>query len=63
MLIYDNKHITILNKEIGYSVQGGKDYNKNLFTLMATKYKKQNVHITHRLDKVTSGIVMFAKDR
>ena len=30
---------------------------------MAARYKKENIHVTHRLDKVTSGIVMMAKNK
>lgn len=40
LVIFDNKNITILNKPPGYSVQGGDDYEKNLFSLMAARYKR-----------------------
>ena len=63
MIIYENKHLTILNKEAGYSVQGGQDPHFNLFSLMAAKYQRDFVHVTHRLDRVTTGVVVFAKTR
>ncbi len=40
MLIFDNENITIVNKPPGYSVQGGPDPEKNLFSLMAARYRK-----------------------
>jgi len=38
--IFDNKNITILNKPPLFSVQGGEDVMKNIFSLMAARYKK-----------------------
>jgi 23S rRNA-/tRNA-specific pseudouridylate synthase len=38
--IFDNKNITILNKPPQFSVQGGEDVMKNIFSLMAARYKK-----------------------
>lgn len=62
MMIFDNKNVTILNKSGGFSVQGGKYPEKNLYSLMAARYTKELIHITHRLDKPTTGIVILAKN-
>ena len=62
MIIFDNANITIFNKMSGYTVQGGSDFDKNIFSLMKARYKKEYVHICHRLDKPTSGILFFAKN-
>jgi 23S rRNA-/tRNA-specific pseudouridylate synthase len=61
-MIFDNKNLTILNKPAGYSVQGGDDYDKNLFSIMAAKYKREMIHVIHRLDKPTSGVLFFCKN-
>lgn len=61
MTIFDNQHITLLNKPNGYSVQGGDNIQKNLFTMLSQQYSKDLIHIAHRLDKPTSGIVIITK--
>lgn len=30
---------------------------------MSSKYKKELIHVTHRLDRGTSGLVIFAKNK
>jgi len=40
MIIFDNKNITVFNKFGNYSVQGGSDHTKNLFSLMCSRFKK-----------------------
>lgn len=62
MLIFDNENISIVNKPPGYSVQGGSDPEYNMFSLMAARYRKEMVYISHRLDKPTSGIVLLPKN-
>lgn len=62
LVIFDNKNITILNKPAGYSVQGGDDYEKNMFSLMAARYKREMVYVIHRLDKPTTGVLFFCKN-
>ncbi len=62
LVIFDNRNITILNKPSNYSVQGGDDYEKNLFSLMAARYKREMVHVIHRLDKPTTGVLFFCKN-
>ncbi len=61
-MIFDNKNITVLNKPPGYSVQGGEDMKMNLFTLMAARYQKEYVYVSHRLDKPTTGVLFFCKN-
>jgi 23S rRNA-/tRNA-specific pseudouridylate synthase len=51
-----------VNKPPGFSVQGGSDISRNLFSLMAARYRKEMVYISHRLDKPTSGIVALPKN-
>ena len=51
-----------MNKPPGFSVQGGPEPTKNLFSLMAARYRKEMVYISHRLDKPTSGLVILPKN-
>jgi 23S rRNA-/tRNA-specific pseudouridylate synthase len=61
-ILYQNHDFLIINKLKGYSVQRGskvyislKDYYESLL--------KTNLYIVHRLDKDTSGLMIFAKNR
>lgn len=62
MIIFDNENLTVLNKKAAYSVQGGPDPHFNLFSLMASRFKKDMIYISHRLDKPTTGIVIISKN-
>ena len=62
MTIFDNENVSVLNKPSGYSVQGGHNLNKNIFSLMAARFRKDMIYISHRLDKPTSGVVIVPKN-
>lgn len=68
MFLYEDNHIIIINKAAGEIVQGDKTGDKPLSDIvkkhLKEKYNKPgNVFcgVTHRLDRPTSGIVVFAK--
>lgn len=67
-VLYEDNHIIIVNKAAGEIVQGDKTGDKPLSEIvkeyLKEKYNKPgNVFcgVTHRLDRPTSGIVVFAK--
>ena len=67
-IIYEDNHLIAVNKRSGEIVQGDKTGDKPLSeeikSYLKTKYKKPgNVFLgtIHRLDRPTSGIVLFAK--
>jgi 23S rRNA pseudouridine1911/1915/1917 synthase len=67
-ILYEDNHLIIINKRTGDIVQGDKTGDKPLSEVVkeyiADKYhKKGNVFlgVVHRLDRPTSGIVIFAK--
>ena len=67
-VIYEDNHIIIVNKRAGDIVQGDKTGDKPLSEIVKDyikeKYNKPgNVYlgVVHRLDRPTTGIVMFAK--
>ncbi len=67
-VLYEDNHIIIVNKTVSEIVQGDKTGDKPLSEIvkeyLKVKYNKPgNVYIgvTHRLDRPTSGIVVFAK--
>lgn len=67
-ILYEDNHIIIVNKAVGEIVQGDKTGDEPLSETVKTYIKKKydkpgNVFlgVTHRLDRPTSGIVVFAK--
>lgn len=67
-VLYEDNHIIIVNKRVGDIVQGDKTGDKPLSDVVKDyikdKYNKPgNVYlgVTHRLDRPTTGIVVFAK--
>lgn len=66
-VIYEDENILIVNKPVGYIVHSdGNDNTPTLSSLVAQYYYEHKifrpVRYIHRLDKDTSGIVLFAKD-
>ncbi len=66
-IIYEDKKILVVNKESGLlTIASGKEKEHTLYREARDYVKKKNPHnkifIIHRLDKDTSGVVMFAKD-
>ena len=66
-IIYEDKDIIVINKPSGLlKVATEKEKNKNAYHLVMEYLKKKNknnrIFIIHRLDKDTSGIIMFAKN-
>jgi 23S rRNA pseudouridine1911/1915/1917 synthase len=67
-VLYEDNHLIVINKRIGDIVQGDKTGDKPLSDVvkeyLGTKYNKPGkvfLGVTHRLDRPTSGIVVFAK--
>lgn len=67
-VLYEDNHIVVVNKRVGDIVQGDKTGDKPLSEVVKEyikdKYNKPgNVYlgVVHRLDRPTTGIVLFAK--
>ncbi len=67
-VLYEDNHLIIINKRVGDLVQGDKTGDKPLSELVkeyiADKYNKPGkvfLGVVHRLDRPTSGIVIFAR--
>lgn len=67
-VLYEDNHLIIINKRVGDLVQGDKTKDKPLNEIVKEyikiKYKKPGnvfLGVVHRLDRPTSGIVIFAK--
>ena len=65
-VIYQDKHILVLNKPAGISVQGGsgqKDRHIDSLIEILREADMDKPRLVHRLDKDTSGILLLARDR
>lgn len=67
-IIYEDNHLIVVNKQAGDLVQGDKTgdipLNESLKAYIKKKYNKPGevyLGTVHRLDRPTSGIVLFAK--
>ena len=67
-VIYEDNHLIVINKKAGDLVQGDKTQDIPLSEIVKTYLKKKynkpgNVYlgVVHRLDRPTSGVVLFAK--
>lgn len=67
-ILYEDNHLIVVNKSPGEIVQGDKTGDKPLSEIvkdyLKEKYNKPgNVFcgVTHRLDRPTSGVVVFAR--
>ena len=67
-VLYEDNHLIIINKRVGDLVQGDKTKDKPLNEIVKEyikdKYQKPGnvfLGVVHRLDRPTSGIVIFAK--
>lgn len=66
-VIYEDNHIIVVNKPSGLlTIATEKEKDKTLYHIvreyLVSKNKNARIFIIHRLDKDTSGIVIFAKD-
>ena len=66
-IIYEDDHIIVVNKPSGLlTIATEKEKERTLYHIvreyLVSKNKQSKVFIVHRLDKDTSGIVVFAKD-
>ena len=67
-VIYEDNHLLIINKRIGDIVQGDKTNDPPLSEIIKLYLKKKYdkpgavfLGVIHRLDRPTSGVVIFSK--
>jgi len=64
-VIFDNERLVAVNKASGISVGGDRwdESKERLDRLLERDLKLPKIFTVHRIDKETSGLVVFAKDR
>ena len=67
-ILYEDNHLIAVNKPSGVLVQGDKTGDQPLSEMLKeyikVKYKKEGdvyLGVPHRIDRPTSGVVLFAK--
>ena len=61
LILYEDNDIVVLNKPPGIAVQKGTGITKSLDTMMKSYETAYMARLVHRLDRETSGILVFAK--
>lgn len=62
--LFEDEHILVLNKPAGLAAQAGSGITKSLDRMLSATYGPDaSPKITHRLDKETTGLIVFAKTR
>lgn len=61
LILYEDAALMVLNKPAGIAVQGGTKQHKSLDTMMKAYDEKTKTRLVHRLDRDTSGLLVFAK--
>lgn len=65
-IVYEDQHLIVINKQDGLlSIATEKVKDHNAYAILSAHIKKENpanrIFVVHRLDKDTSGLMMFAK--
>lgn len=67
-IIYEDNHLLVINKKAGQLVQGDKTGDSSLLELLKDFIKKRDskpgnvfLGLVHRIDRPTSGLVIYAK--
>lgn len=60
-ILYENSQITVCIKPCGVQSQG--DGENSLVTLLSRHYGTEEIYPVHRLDTVTSGVMVYARTR
>lgn len=67
-IVYEDNHILIINKKVGQLVQGDKTGDESLLDAIKNFIKKRDgkpgnvfLGLVHRIDRPTSGLVIYAK--
>lgn len=64
MILFEDENILLLNKEYGLPVQAGSGHSKSLDRMLkAFAEEEYDPRLVHRIDKSTTGLVVFAKNK
>jgi 23S rRNA pseudouridine1911/1915/1917 synthase len=61
-ILYEDDTIIVVNKAANVETQGPRSLVSLLDTFLKSRRPPEKVYACHRLDKETSGVIVFAKD-
>lgn len=63
LILFQDEHLLVLNKPAGVPVQAGSGHSRSLDRLMVALIEGAKPRLVHRLDKATTGTLVFALSR
>ena len=63
LILFQDEHLLIINKPAGVPVQAGSGHTRSLDRLMVELIEDAKPRLVHRLDKATTGTLVFALSR
>jgi 23S rRNA pseudouridine955/2504/2580 synthase len=62
-IIFEDKHFLVIDKPSGVASHGGSGISHGAIELLRAARPKEHLELVHRLDRDTSGVLVFAKTR
>jgi 23S rRNA pseudouridine955/2504/2580 synthase len=62
-LIYQDKHLLVIDKPAGVAVHGGSGMSHGVIEALRASRPRETLELVHRLDRDTSGCLAVARDR
>jgi 23S rRNA pseudouridine955/2504/2580 synthase len=62
-VIYQDKHLLVIDKPAGVAVHGGSGMSFGVIEAMRASRPRETLELVHRLDRDTSGCLLVARDR
>jgi 23S rRNA pseudouridine955/2504/2580 synthase len=62
-VIFEDKHFLVIDKPTGMASHGGSGVSHGAIELLRQARPKEHLELVHRLDRDTSGVLVFAKTR
>ena len=62
-VIYQDKHLLVIDKPAGVAVHGGSGMSFGIIEAMRASRPRETLELVHRLDRDTSGCLLVARDR
>ena len=62
-VIFQDKHVMVLDKPAGVAVHGGSGMSYGVIEALRASRPRETLELVHRLDRDTSGCLLIARDR
>jgi 23S rRNA pseudouridine955/2504/2580 synthase len=62
-IIFQDKHLLVLDKPAGVAVHGGSGMSYGIIEALRASRPRETLELVHRLDRDTSGCLLIARDR